>query len=507
MSDADSEKGRVPALATPKERGSYPAGFVGTAYRAMDFLVEHGVEERGIQPRPEDERERLSTWSYVQQYVFWSALNTNILSFSEGMLGPALFGLDFKATVLVVVLFNIVMCAPPAWLATNGPRTGMRQMVQARYAMGFVPAMVISLANCLTLLGYLSLTTILGGQCLSLASDSSMSWTVGIVVVALIGVCLSFIGLRALHYLSLTSLPVVVLLYLVLLGVTGSKLHLVNSDLAKAATKVTASGVLGFGASQVGFSVSYAGIASDFTTLLPASTPRLPLFFAVYFGLFFPIVLIQLFGAALMLVSFSIPRWNAAAEVAAPNLLFTVTGESHAARFVMVLFCLSVVANVAPTIYSCGLSGTVVLPFLTRVPRYFLAILVIAIVLPVAIVGANHFVSVLSNFLAVLGYWTALYLPPALLEPLLFRNPVDSTTYPVAIWNRIGKLPIGLAFIASSCAGIPLAAAGMSQTWWNGWISRKIPGGDGDLGFELTFAVVTLVFVPLRYLERKYTGR
>lgn len=111
--------------------------------------------------------------------------------FSEGMLGPSLFGLDFKTTVLVVVLFNIVMCAPPAWLATNGPRTGMRQMVQARYGMGFVPAMVISLANCMTLLGYLSLTTILGGQCLSLASDSSMSWTVGIVVVALIGVFVS----------------------------------------------------------------------------------------------------------------------------------------------------------------------------------------------------------------------------------------------------------------------------------------------------------------------------
>lgn len=153
-----------------------------------------------------------------------------------------------------------------------------------------------------------------------------------------------------------------------------------------------------------------------------------------------------------MLVAYNIPRWEASAAVAAPNLLFTVTGESHAARFVMVLFSLSVVANVAPTIYSCGLSGQVVLPFLTRVPRYFLAILVIAIVLPVAIVGSTHFVDVLSNFLAVLGYWTALYLPPAILEPLLFRNPVNTTTFPVEIWNKIGKLPIGLAFIASSCA-------------------------------------------------------
>lgn len=55
MSDLDSsEKGRVPHPEEDLSRKVYPAGFVGGAYRTMDFLVEHGVEERGIQPRPED---------------------------------------------------------------------------------------------------------------------------------------------------------------------------------------------------------------------------------------------------------------------------------------------------------------------------------------------------------------------------------------------------------------------------------------------------------------------
>lgn len=77
---------------------------------------------------------------------------------------------------------------------------------------------------------------------------------------------LSFIGLRALHILSLTSLPVVFMLYIVLVGVTGDKLHLAVSETATAATAVTASGVLGYAASQIGFTVSYSAIASDFVS-------------------------------------------------------------------------------------------------------------------------------------------------------------------------------------------------------------------------------------------------
>lgn len=104
------------------------------------------------------------------------------------MLGPQL-GLDFRASALIIVLFTLVCAVPPAWLTTCGPGTGMRQMVQARYGMGYFPTMVIGLANCFTLLGFMSLTTILGGQCLSLASGGDMSWDVGIAVVCVIGLC------------------------------------------------------------------------------------------------------------------------------------------------------------------------------------------------------------------------------------------------------------------------------------------------------------------------------
>jgi hypothetical protein len=83
--------------------------------------------------------------------------------------------------------------------------------VQARFALGwvcllawatenidaldrYVPALVFGLINCTSFVGFLSLLVILGGQCLSLASGGSMSWTVGIVVVAILSlmVCLEY---------------------------------------------------------------------------------------------------------------------------------------------------------------------------------------------------------------------------------------------------------------------------------------------------------------------------
>jgi hypothetical protein len=58
MAEYDTEKAfpelRAASRASSSTARVYKPGFMGTTQRAMDFLVEHGVEERGIQPLPED---------------------------------------------------------------------------------------------------------------------------------------------------------------------------------------------------------------------------------------------------------------------------------------------------------------------------------------------------------------------------------------------------------------------------------------------------------------------
>ena len=125
-------------------------------------------------------------------------------------------------------------------------------------------------------------------------------------------------------------------------------------------------------------------------------------------------------------------------------------------------------------------------------PRYFLAIVVFAVFLPIAIVGSGHFFTALSDFASILGYWQAILIPPLMIEPLVFRRPVSRKTYPVDAWNRIVLLPPGWAAViaglsvsllaphrrpSADAKGLPIIAAGMSQIWWTGWIAAAIPGG------------------------------
>lgn len=474
--------------------------------RCMRFLAENGVEGRGVQPVPEDERVPLKWWSVIPQFTLWAAANTNILTFSSGALGPNLYGLPLSTCVWTIIVFTFLSALPVAYFCTLGPVLGMRQMVQARYAFGYFPALLPALCNCITMLGFLAINAILGGQTLALASGGSMSWNVGIVVVGIISLLLSFLGLRALHYYSMALFPIILVLYLVIIGVSGSHLHLANE--VSATMPVTAGQILGYGATLIGFTIPYASLASDFTTYLPKHTPRVPLFFMVLFGLCIPIICLQIFGAAVQLAAQSIPAWQPASEVGVPNLLYSVLGEGHAARFVMVLFAFSVTANTAPTIYSCGLSSMIVFPFLARVPRYFMAVVITAIIIPVAIVGANNFYVAMENFLLVLSYWTAIYVPIALIETLIIRGPPSLKTFPAIHYNEWNKLPMGLAAIAAMVAATPVITAGMAQTWWLGWIAKKIPEvGYGDLGFELGFVATAIVYLPCRVLEKKYTGR
>ena len=103
------------------------------------------------------------------------------------------------------------------------------------------------------------------------------------------------------------------------------------------------------------------------------------------------------------------------------------------------------------------------------VPRYFFSVLLIAICLPIAIVASDHCTffpsplttrtiadslddpavfETLSNLLYVLGYWIGLYLPPVIIESLVFRNPVSIESYPLDGWD--GKaLPWGYATVLS----------------------------------------------------------
>lgn len=74
-------------------------------------VLSYFVYLRGVQ-----DRTPLTKWSYLPQATVWAGANTNILTFSAGILGPELFALPLKACVGVIIGFNVLAVLPVAYL-------------------------------------------------------------------------------------------------------------------------------------------------------------------------------------------------------------------------------------------------------------------------------------------------------------------------------------------------------------------------------------------------------
>ncbi|KAI0726995.1 NCS cytosine-purine permease [Fomitopsis betulina] len=456
-------------------------------------LLRWGVEERGILPVPPSQR--TDTHYSKVFFVFFSA-NCNILSFSAGTLGPMAYGLGLRDTCLVILFFNLLASIPPAYLATFGPRLGLRQMCQARYSFGYFGVIIMSIFNMATYMGYNILNCILGGQTLSSVSSGHLTWTVGIVIIALISLFVSFCGYRVLiWYERLVWIPVFVA-YLVAVGIGGK--HLNNPP---PEVPATAADILSFASVIAGFVISYAPLSSDYTLYYTPDVPTCKVFTWTYIGLNVPVITLQCLGASLAIAAPSVPAWNEGyTNGNVGGLLEAVLSPvGNFGKFLTVMLALSATGNIAMTLYSFCMSFQVFIPQAVYVPRYFFSVLATAIIIPLAIVGQHKFYDTLSNFLGLIAYWSSAYCAVVITEHLVIRR-ASFATYDLRYWNDYRRLPLGLAAIGACVLSVGLIVPSMDQVWYVGPIARVT----GDIGFELAFVTTALCYVPLRMLELRH---
>lgn len=160
--------------------------------------------------------------------------------------------------------------------------------------------------------------------------------------------------------------------------------------------------------------------------------------------------------------------------------------------------------NLSATMYSVTLNFQMFLPWLFRIPRAVFSIITTAIVIGVAIAAAKKFFVNLENFVGVIGYWSAAFIGVVLVEHIVFRKQnYNAYTEDETAWNDVRKLPPGFAAITAAVLCFALVIPGMAQIWFTGPIAEKT----GDIGFELALVVSALLYLPLRYLEKKKWGR
>jgi NCS1 nucleoside transporter family len=418
------------------------------------------------------------------------------------MVGTLSFGLGLTSAALVILFFTLLSTLPVAYMCSWGPRTGMRQLVHARFAFGKFLVSIVVLLNLATLTGFCVVDSIIGGQALSaVKSGETISATVGIVIVAILALGIAFSGFKVLHvYERWAWIPALVALIIVA-GCGGKSLKN-QVDAAPA----TAPQILSFGGLVAGFMLPWAALASDFSTYMHPSAPPLRIAAYTYVGLALPTVLLMTLGAAMGGAVPNIPSWEAGYEQnAASGVLAAMLSPAGGfGRFITVILGFSMLGNLAATMYSISLNLQMLVPWLFRIPRAIFSIVITGIVIGVAVEAAKSFFVNLENFLGVIGYWSAAFIGIILVEHLAFRRgSFVAYTKDDDAWDDARKLPLGIAAVGAAVSCLGLLVPGMAQTWFTGPIGKMT----GDVGFEVAFAVAALMYLPLRFAERRLSGR
>lgn len=503
------------------------------ASRKLDSL---GVETRGIERIEAYERSTNKTKQLISVIGLWMSASGGLSSMSSFFLGPLLFGLGLKNTLVAGLVGHILGCAVAAYCSLMGPRSGCRQMVGARFLFGWWTVKLVSLVGIIGVMGWSVVNCVVGGQILSSVSNGKVPLVVGIIIIAVVSLVVAIAGIRQLLRVeALLSVPVN-LAFLLLYVVASQKFeYLSNANSSEIANDpATIKGNwLCFFSLCYSITSTWGLIAADYYILFPEDTPDLQVFALTFFGICIPTTFVGVAGLLIGNVALTYEPWGEAyAKLGMGGLLheaFTPWGAGG--KFVLMVIYLSLISNNILNTYSAAFGIQLGGVWLAKIPRWAWAFAITAVYLVCALVGRNKFSTILSNFLPMVGYWISMYFIMLLEENTIFRTDrfmhlftkefekieperVRGGTvarrkhYNFAIWNDYHRLTHGFAAGAGFVVGATGAAVGMSQTYWVGPVARRIGGlYGGDIAMWLCMGFSGLVYPGLRYWELRMYGR
>uniref|UniRef100_A0A8H8CG71 Uncharacterized protein n=1 Tax=Psilocybe cubensis TaxID=181762 RepID=A0A8H8CG71_PSICU len=478
--------------------------------RLIGLLSKWGVETEGVAPISKDRR---TDTRIYQMFWLWFSVNFNVLAFSTGSAGPAFFGLDLRNSLLILLVVDVMYifsissspcvetqrstlylrtCMVPAYFAVLGPKLGMRGMVQSRFSWGLYGAIIPSFLNVVSTLGFLILNCIIGGQIIA-AVSTKLDDTLGIVIISLISLVVTFFGYRVMHWFENFAWVPSVITFPILLGLANK--HLNPSTMPSLPTP-PASSVLSFASFVASSVISWCTITPDYGVYHDCKAPTFKIFFYSYLGFLLPSIAWHMIGAAFASAAPGIPSWNEGYDNGNDlgGLLSAVLSPSGGFR---------TSCAVAPTMYTFGTSFMAITPAFSHIPRFAFAIVAEIILVPLAIIGAKKFYSTLVDILSVIGYWSTSFGAIVLIEHFVFRMSFES--YDIERWDNAGLLPPGIAAVTAFLGSFGIIIPSMQQTWYTGPIAAS---GTGDIGVFTGAAVAVLLYTPLRAIERRlWPGR
>lgn len=88
-----------------------------------------GVETRGIEPVPLEEREPVTSSTSLHMMILWFSMSLATNNITVGSMGTLVLGLSFKDAAICAILGNLIGTMTVGYMSTWGPRSGNRTLV------------------------------------------------------------------------------------------------------------------------------------------------------------------------------------------------------------------------------------------------------------------------------------------------------------------------------------------------------------------------------------------
>lgn len=163
-----------------------------------------------------------------------------------------------------------------------GAPTGLRQVSISRYSIGWWPSKLIAALNVIEQIGWSSVGCITSGQALNAVSGGSLGDELGVVIAALCGFVVSFVGLKAVFTYEKFAGMCIAVIFFIMYGYIG---HFVDAATPTTLTGATLSGTsLTLFAVLYGSSASWCSIVSDYYVEYPVDTSKVKVFLYTTLG-------------------------------------------------------------------------------------------------------------------------------------------------------------------------------------------------------------------------------
>ncbi|KAH8691666.1 permease for cytosine/purines, uracil, thiamine, allantoin-domain-containing protein [Talaromyces proteolyticus] len=502
LDSSSNDEAQPPHRDVAYEQTTSVLGRLRALEHSMDqkFHIESEAIDR---KRPEDKR-NVSWTEQLSMALLWASGTMNISCFATGFLGWE-FGLSLRQSIVITIFASLLGASITGFCATFGAATGLRQISVSRYSFGWWPNKLIALLNSIQQMGWAAVACITGGLALTAVSDGHVSLVVGIIILAVVALIISFVGLNAILVYERYAWVIFFVIFLIIFGETGK--YADNTSPASVTGANLGASVLSLLAIVYGSSASWATMASDYYVLYPANVSRVKVFFMTTFGIAIPTSIGMVAGCVAASALNNKPEWHDTYENQGVGYLIQeMLYPRGFAKFLLTLLVLSGINVNVISIYSAAISFQQLSRPFSAIPRFIWTLFCFACILALALGGREELNTYLQDFLSLLGYWCTSYGIILFEEHFIFRKG-NFENYDLEGWNSPARLPLGIGAIVAFLLGVIAWCMGMDETWFVGPLAKLIGDGGGDVANEFTFVVTAISYIPARYLELKYFGR